>query len=671
MSATAHHDHSQHKADYVMHGAWKWWHYFTFNTDHKVIGVQYLVTAVIMFGYAGLLAMLIRWELLTPQLDLQIMGIKITQGSGFNQLFTMHGSAMLFLWLIPVLAAFGNYIIPLQVGADDMAFPRFNGASYWTYVFGSATALMSYVVGDQKLAPIIGGVLLGVGALGLLLALIAKLKGFFMLSLTLIFAGALAFWSFDYSLYIGIGFLGLGALLFIGNFFTHKKVDIIYIIGIVFMVAGVLAIFGVGGAGVAGAPEAGWTSYPPLSLKVADGQTMWAVAVFILGLSSQFGAINFIVTMLRMRAPGLSLGRLPLFCWAIMAAGLLQLSGTPVLGGALITLFLERVTGVVFYSPIDGGNPLLWQHLFWFYSHPAVYIMVLPAMGAISEIFAAFSRKPVFGYSAIAGSSMGISLFGMIVWGHHMFTSGMNPWLQVSFMLGSMAIGVPTGIKIFNWLATIWGGKISFKTPMLFALGFISLFLLGGITGITLAAVPFDIHVHDTYYVVAHFHYVMFGGAVMGTYAAFYFWFPKITGRMYNEFWGKVHFWMTFIGFQLSFLPMHYSGLMGMPRRVGVYLDLPNLVFANQLSSMGAFLLGISGIVWVFAFTYAWVAGKRSVGNPWRAYSLEWQTSSPPPINNFPEVPVVTHGPYEYGHGVPVPVVEEMPAFRALPSAAD
>jgi cytochrome c oxidase subunit 1 len=515
-----------------------WRRYFTWNTDHKVIGVQYLVTTFCFFLLGGVLAMLVRAELARPGQDL-------FNGTEYNRFLTNHGSVMLFLWIIPVLAGFGNYLIPLMIGARDMAFPRMNALSFWLIPLGGSIMLASFFVG---------------------------------------------------------------------------------------------------------AAEAGWTAYAPLSTQTPLGQTLWAISIIILGTSSLLGAINFVTTVFTMRAEGMTFWHLPLFVWGILATSLLVLLATPVLTAGLVLIAMDRIAGTVFFSVANGGDPILWQNMFWFYSHPAVYIMVLPAMGIVSEIYPVFSRKPIFGYKAIAMSSMAISVLGLTVWAHHMFTSGMDPRLRIPYMISSMIIAVPTGIKIFSWLATIWDGKIRFTTPMLFALGFISMFLIGGITGIFLAAIPVDLHVHDTYFVVAHLHFVLFGGSVSAVYGGLYYWFPKITGRMYDERLGKLHFVGNFIGTNLTYLPMFLAGLLGMPRRVADYS--PEFTTLNLLASLGAFLLGTSVLPFIYNAIVSWTSGPRVAGNPWRAMTFEWQTDSPPPAENFHELPVVKHGPYAYGEGI-------------------
>ncbi len=512
-----------------------WRRYFRWNTDHKVIGIQYLVTTFFFFLVGGALAMLIRTELAQPGQDL-------LNGVEYNRFLTNHGSVMVFLWIIPVLAGLGNYLVPLMIGARDMAFPNLNALSFW-------------------LIPPAG-------------------------------------------------------VLMISSFFV-------------------------------GAAESGWTAYVPLSVTAPMGQTVWAVSVLMLGFSSIFGGINFVTTVLTMRAEGMGFWDLPLFVWGMLATSLMVLLSTPVLTAGLVLIAMDRIAGTLFFSVAAGGNPIFWQNIFWFYSHPAVYIMILPAMGVVSEIFPVFSRKPIFGYKAIALSSMAISILGLTVWAHHMFTSGMNPALRIPFMIASMIIAVPTGVKIFSWLATIWDGKLRFTTPMLFALGFISLFLIGGITGIFLASIPVDLHVHDTYFVVAHLHFVLFGGSVSAVYAALYYWFPKITGRMYDEKLGVTHFWLNFLGTNLSYLPLFVAGLLGMPRRVADYA--PEFAPYNQLATIGAFLLGISTLPFLYNAVISWIKGPKAEANPWKALTLEWQTSSPPPEHNFEETPVFDRWPYDFG----------------------
>lgn len=506
------------------------------TVDHKVIGIQYMVTAFIFFLIGGTLALMIRWELMTPTLDV------MQDGTAYNSLFSIHGTVMLFLWIVPMFAGFGNYLVPLQLGAKDMAFPWLNAFAFW-------------------LIPPAG---------------IFMLMGYFM-----------------------------------------------------------------------GQAEAGWTSYPPLStLFSQDGQTMWAVSIHLLGISSILGAINFIVTILNMRPEGMTLWKMPLFCWATLATSIIVVMATPFLAGALTLLLLDRVGGTSFFNPANGGDVLLWQNIFWFYSHPAVYIMVLPGMGILSEVLSIHSRKPIFGYRMIALSSMAIALIGFTVWAHHMFTS-LQPELRIPFMITTMIIAVPTGIKVFGWLGTIWGGKIRFTGAMLFSLGFLSMFVIGGITGVMLANVPFDYQVHDTYFVVSHFHFVMFGGSVFAIYSGIYHWFPKITGRMLDERLAKIHFALTYFGFFFTFFPMHLVGMMGMPRRVAVY-D-PQFQNWNILISLAAFVLGFSTLILVYNVMVSLARGRVAGANPWRALTLEWATQSPPPPWNFDEDPVPFEDPYGYG----------------------
>jgi cytochrome c oxidase subunit 1 len=510
--------------------------YLRWSVDHKIIGVQYIATALLFFIIGGALAMLIRWELLTPTLDL------MADGQQYNQLFSIHGTVMIFLWIIPMMAGFGNYLVPLMLGAKDMAFPWLNAFAFWL------------------IPP-----------------------------------------------------------------------------------AGILMLFG----WFAGQAEAGWTSYPPLStLFSADGQTLWAMSIHLLGISSILGAINFIVTIKNMRPEGMGYFQMPLFVWAILATSIIVIMATPFLAGALTLLLLDRVAGTAFFDPSRGGDVLLWQNVFWFYSHPAVYIMVLPGFGMLSEVLSVHSRKPIFGYRAIALSSMAIALVGFTVWAHHMFTS-LTPELRIPFMITSMIIAVPTGIKVFSWLGTIWRGKIRFTSAMLFALGFLSMFVIGGISGVMLASVPYNIHVHDTYFVVSHLHFVLFGGSVFAIYAGVYHWFPKITGRMLDERLGKLHFWITYPAFFFTFFPQHLLGMMGMPRRVAVYA--PEFQTLNVIVSIASFALGISTFVLLYNMWRSMVAGKKAGANPWRALTLEWATSSPPPSHNFIGDPVAYEDPYGFG----------------------
>jgi len=372
--------------------------------------------------------------------------------------------------------------------------------------------------------------------------------------------------------------------------------------------------------------------------------------------------------------PGMGLNQMPLFCWAMLATSALQLLATPVLAAALILLAFDLLAGTAFFNPVGGGDPIVYQHMFWFYSHPAVYIMILPLFGVISEVLPVHARKPIFGYRAIAYSSMAISFLGLIVWAHHMFTSGTPGWLRMFFMITSMVIAVPTGIKVFSWLATLWGGKLDLNTPLLFGMGFISAFVIGGITGVMVASVPFDIHVHDTYFIVAHLHYVLFGGSVLGLFAGFYHWFPKMTGRMYNETLGQIHFWLTFIGLNLTFMPMHELGLLGMNRRIAMY-D-PKFQTLNVVCTVGAIIMDTSIIPFVINVLWSLNRGKQAGDNPWRGLTLEWMTTSPPAIENFEGVPVLATGPYDYGMGdreyqTYVPMSEERePALAAGPNSA-
>jgi cytochrome c oxidase subunit 1 len=513
---------------------------YIFTIDHKIIGVQYMITGLLFFVIAGLLAEVIRLQLMNPD-------GRLLSGQAYNGVYSVHGSAMVWLVIIPlVTGGFGNFVMPLMIGARDVAFPWLNMASFWMFPPAGIMLMASFLVG---------------------------------------------------------------------------------------------------------APDAGWTEYPPVSLQGPPGTTLWCAAIFLIGISATLTGMNFMVTIVKMRAPGMTWTRMPLFVWATFATAAMSMVATVALSGALLALFLERVFGVPFYDPARGGSPLLWQHMFWFYSHPAVYIMILPAFGIISEVLPTFSRKPIFGYKMIAFSSVAIAVVGFMVWAHHMFTSGLAPWLQLPFMILTLFVAVPTGIKIFSWLATIWGGRLWFSTAMLFAVGFLATFTFGGITGVFLASVPTDLHEHGTYFVVAHFHYVLFGGSVFGIFAGLYYWWPKMTGRLLSEKLGRWHFWTVFIGFNGTFLPMHWLGLLGMPRRVAVY-D-PQFQFWNVVASCFSFLMAASTLFLFYNMWWSLRKGKIAGNNPWGARTLEWMISSPPPYYNFKTIPAVLKTPYNFNEPLP------------------
>jgi cytochrome c oxidase subunit 1 len=523
--------------DHSGHGAYSWRDYFRVNTDHKVIGIQYLSTTIFFFLAAGLLAMLVRAELAKP-------GMQFFDNQTYNGLFSVHASLMIFLFVIPAFAGIANFVVPLMLGAPDMAFPRLNALSYW-------------------LLPI---------------------AGIMMLSSFLVPGGAFA---------------------------------------------------------------SGWTGYAPLSVHQPLGTIFFNMGVQWAGASSIMTALNFLVTIITMRAPGMTFWRMPLLVWANFTTSLLVVIATPFIAGSQFFVMFDRIMHTNFFETAGGGYPLGYQHIFWFYSHPAVYIMMLPGFGIASEVISAMSRKPIFGYRLMALSLMAILVLGFSVWAHHMFVSGMAPWLRVPMMVTTLMIAVPTGIKVFSWLATMWEGKINFSTPMLWAGGFVSMFVIGGLSGIYLGAVPIDIHVSDTYFVVAHIHYVLFGGSLFTIFAGIYYWFPKMTGRMYDERLGKLHFWLTFIGFNATFFPMHLIGTQGMPRRVSDY----DPVFGdwNLFISVASFFLGASTIVFLYNMIVSMRRGPVAAANPWRSLTLEWQVSSPPPVFNFDEIPQVVGNPYEYG----------------------
>ncbi len=524
-----------------------WRRFFGFSTDHKVIGIQYIVTSFFFFLVGGIFAMIVRGELITPEADL-------VERTVYNAMFTLHGTVMLFLWTFPVLAGLANYLVPLMIGAQDMAFPRLNAVAFW-------------------MVPVFGIVLMAS-----------------------------------------------------------------------FLVPG-------------GPAQAGWWSYPPVSVQnptgvLISGQFLWLLAVALSGVSSIMGAVNIVTTIIRMRSPGMTFFRMPIFVWTVLSAQTIQLFGLPALTAGAIMLLFDLTIGTSFFDPAKGGDPVLFQHFFWFYSHPAVYVIILPIFGIFSEIFPVYARKPLFGYKVVAISSLVIVALSAVVWVHHMFASGTPGWMRMLFMFSTMLISVPTGIKVFAWVATIWGGKLRLTSAMLFGLGGLVMFVFSGITGIMLASVPVDIHVNNTYFVVGHFHYVIYGATVMGIYAAFYHWFPKMTGRMYNEGLGKLHFALTFIGANLNFFPMHPLGLQGMPRRVASY-D-PEFAFWNVVASIGAFLLGMSTLPFILNMVGSWLQGEKAPQNPWRAIGIEWLVSSPPTHENFEELPVVIAEPYGYGKSEPL-----------------
>ncbi|MGI9148708.1 MAG: cytochrome c oxidase subunit I [Chloroflexota bacterium] len=505
--------------------------------DHKKIGILYMVSSFLFFLLGGLAALLVRVQLALPESP-------PFQPELYNQIFTMHATVMIFLFIIPFgVGGLGNYLVPLMIGARDMAFPKINALSFWMIL-----------------------------PAGLLI-----LSGFFFPDPT-------------------------------GHFPT-------------------------------GAADAGWTSYPPLSARGPFGQSLWLVGVIILGTSSILGSMNFLVTILNMRTPGMTMHRLPLFVWAMLSTSFIQLVATPALAAALLMVLADRHIGTHFFDPAGGGDVLGYQHGFWFYSHPAVYIMILPYFGIISEIVQVFSRKPIFGYKAVAYSTAAIGVLGFLVWAHHMFTVGLPVISQSFFMLMTMLIAVPTGIKIFNWAATLWGGHLHFKTPLLFTLGFLTMFVIGGISGVYSAVVPVDYQLHDTYFIVGHIHYVLFGGSVFALFAGTYYWFPKITGRLYSESLGAWHFWLMLIGFNLTFFPMHILGVLGMQRRIATYPVETGFLPWNLVETAGAFLLGFSMLIFLWNAVVSWARGAPAGNDPWLANTLEWVTTSPPPAYNFGTLP--------------------------------
>ena len=546
------HDHApdaHHDVDFLRDGtSLKSW---LFTLDHKRIGIMYLIGVLIAFALGGVFALLARTELLTP-------GETIVGPDTYNRFFTLHGAVMVFVFIIPsVPAALGNFALPLQLGAKDVAFPRLNLLSFWIWMIGTVVALLSIVL---------GGV------------------------------------------------------------------------------------------------DTGWTFYTPYSSQVGGAVTMMTFGAFVLGFSSILTGLNFIVTVHKMRAPGMTFFRMPLFVWAIYATAILQVMATPVLGITLMLLMAERVLGIGIFDPALGGDPVLFQHFFWFYSHPAVYIMILPGMAVISETITAFSRRNIFGYRAIAYSSLGIAIISFLVWGHHMFVSGQSAYAGMVFSFLTYLVAIPTAIKVINWVTTLYKGSISFETPMIWTLSFLILFTIGGLTGIFLASMGTDVHLHDTYFVVAHFHYVMMGGTAIAFFGGIHYWWPKMTGRMYKEGPGRLSAVLVFIGFNLTFFTQFILGTRGMPRRY--YNYVPEFQTLHQISTAGAYILGISFEIMAVNLLASLKSGAKAPANPWGARTLDWtHTSSPPITHNFHETPVVNEGPYEFpAEGQPTGTPAQKPA---------
>ncbi|MCL4814373.1 MAG: cytochrome c oxidase subunit I [Vicinamibacteraceae bacterium] len=514
------------------------WQSWLLTKDHKRIAILYLITITLFFFIGGLFALLIRLELMTPAGDM-------VEAETYNKFFTMHGVAMVFFFLIPSIpAVLGNFLVPVMIGAKDLAFPRINLLSWY--------------------------------------------------------------------------------ILVVGGLFTL-------------------------GAVVMGGVDTGWTFYTPYSTAASNTHViMTGLGVFISGFSSILTGLNFIVTIHKMRAPGMTWFRLPLFIWAHYATSIIQILGTPVVAIAVLLVALERTLHIGIFDPNLGGDPVLYQHLFWFYSHPAVYIMVLPGMGVISELIAAFARKAIFGYKFVAFSSLGIALVGFFVWGHHMFVSSQSVYAALIFSFLSYLVAIPSAIKTFNWTATLYKGSISYQSPMIYAFGFLGLFLVGGLTGLFLAALGLDVHVHDTYFVVAHFHYIMVGGSIMAYLGGMHYWWPKISGRMYPEGWAKFAALMVFVGFNLTFFPQFLLGYLGMPRRYHMYPEEWQVL--NVLSTAGASILGVGYLIPMVYFTWSFVKGEKAPANPWGATGLEWTIPSPPPTENFTTTPIVTEEAYAYSN---------------------
>ena len=508
-------------------------HDWVTTVDHKKIGIMYVLMAVVFLVIAGCEALLIRWQLFWPRHD-------FIGADPFNQLFTMHGTTMVFFMGMPILIGIGNYVVPLQIGARDMAFPRMNAFGFWATLFGGLLVYASFMTG--------------------------------------------------------------------------------------------------------GAPAIGWFAYAPLTSRTfarSAATDMWALGLIVSGVGTLTAGINFVATIMAMRAPGMRLNKVPFFVWTILLTAMQIILAIPPLTVALVMVLLDRQLGANFFNPQNGGSAILWQHLFWFFGHPEVYILILPVFGMISEIIPVFSRKVLFGYEFMAAATLAIAFISFGVWAHHMFTVGLSRSVDLFFVASSLLVSVPTGIKIFNWLATIYGGRVILQSPMLFAMGFMSLFVIGGLTGIMLAAAPFDFQLSDSYFVVGHFHWVLIGGTLFGTFAGIHYWYPKATGRMLNEKLAHWQFWLLFAGFILTFGPMHVSGILGMPRRIFTYEPGRGFDIWNQLATIGAFLQAPSFLIFVINILWSLKYGRPAGDDPWDAWTLEWATTSPPPSYNFEEVPKV------------------------------
>ena len=503
------------------------------TVDHKRIGIMYAMAAFVFLAFGGIEALIMRTQLILPNLE-------VVSAATYNGLVTMHGTTMIFLFLMPLIAAFFNFLIPLMIGAADVAYPRMNALSFWVFLFGGLLLNVSFIVGQV--------------------------------------------------------------------------------------------------------PQVGWFAYANLTSKAYSPDysvDFWILGIQIVGLASLISSINFFVTIINMRCKGMSFLRMPIFIWASLVTQVLLFLSLPVITVALVMITADRTFGSGFFDPGMGGSVIMWQHLFWIFGHPEVYILILPAMGMVSEILPVFSRKPLFGYPVMVYSIMSIGFLGFAVWAHHMFTTGLGPWATAFFSLATMLIAIPTGVKIFNWISTMWGGQIRFTTAALFAISFVCMFTIGGLSGIMHASPPIDYHQHDTYFVVAHFHYVLYGGAVMGVFAGIYYWFPKFFGRLLSETIGKWQFWLYMIGFNMTFFPMHFLGLQGMPRRNFTYAPDQGWEFWNVVCTIGAYITAIGGILFLVNVVYSLLRGKKSSHDPWDARTLEWSLASPPPEYNFSTDPEV------------------------------